>query len=163
MTLPKKGQSLTMPKLQYYQVWSATSNKMFKIILHRLMLQAEEIIAKEKGWISSWVKHHKRDVLHKTLTIPTKYLPSLHRPQRSFCLTVWHKTLWVTMSKYNMGKIHTIQQLYRVNSTILFQRSIEKWSSHITWHMLRLCLLSPMLFNIFLEHILWETSGNSQH
>lgn len=47
------------------------------------MLQAEEIIAKEEGWISSCVMHHKRDVqvLHKTL-------PSLHRPQRSLCLTM---------------------------------------------------------------------------
>ena len=63
ITLPKKG------NLQQYQIYrtisliSQPSKVMLKIILNRLMPQAEKIIAEEQaGWLQSRVEHHRADL-----------------------------------------------------------------------------------------------------
>ena len=65
---------------------------------------------------------------------------------------VWHAALWVTMRKYNISTnlIQVIKNLYiRATSAVLFNSSIGA-----TVAVRQGCLLSPTLFNIFLEKIM---------
>ena len=60
------------------------------------------------------------------------------------------------MKKYNISTnlIQVIKNLYnKATSAILFNRSIEDWF-RITVGVRQGCLLSPTLFNIFLERIM---------
>ncbi|KAK3862577.1 hypothetical protein Pcinc_031574 [Petrolisthes cinctipes] len=64
--------------------------------------------------------------------------------------------MWATMKKFNMGKklTHTIQQLYaNMSSAVFAQGSIGEWF-HTSVGVRQGCLLSPTLFNIFLERIM---------
>ena len=71
---------------------------------------------------------------------------------------VWHDALWATMNRYNMGQklIQMIQQLYnKATSAVLAQGKIGEWF-HTSVGVRQGCLLSPTLFNIFLEQIMTD-------
>ena len=64
--------------------------------------------------------------------------------------------LWATMRKYNISAniVRTIEQLYdKATSAVQMSGSIEKWF-RTTVGVRQGCLLSPTLFNIFLERIM---------
>ena len=68
---------------------------------------------------------------------------------------VWHAALWATTKKYNISAnlIQVIKNLYnKATSAVLFNGSIGDWF-RITVGVRQGCLLSPTLFNIFLERI----------
>ena len=72
---------------------------------------------------------------------------------------VWHAAMWATMKKYNISPnlIQVIKNLYnKATSTILFNSSIGDWF-RTTVGVRQGCLLSPTLFNIFLERIMTDT------
>ncbi|WP_293675548.1 reverse transcriptase family protein, partial [Thiolapillus sp.] len=72
---------------------------------------------------------------------------------------VWHEALWATMKKYNISTnlIQVIKNLYnKATSAILFNSSIGDWF-RTTVGVRQGCLLSPTLFNIFLERIMTDT------
>ena len=71
---------------------------------------------------------------------------------------VWHEALWATMRKQNINAsiIRTIENLYdKAQCEVLFNGSTGEWFRPTTgvrqWY-----LLSPTLFNIFLERIMCE-------
>ena len=69
---------------------------------------------------------------------------------------VWHAALWATMRKYNISAnlVCTIEQLYdKATSAVQMNGSIGEWFS-TTVGVRQGCLLSPTLFNIFLERIM---------
>ena len=71
---------------------------------------------------------------------------------------VWHAALWATMKKYNISTnfIRVIKNLYdKATSAVLFNSSIEDWFRK-TVGVRQGCLLSPTLFNIFLERIMTD-------
>ena len=71
---------------------------------------------------------------------------------------LWHETLWATMRKYNINAsiIRAIENLYdKAQSTVLFNGSTGEWF-RTTVGVRQGCLLSPTLFNIFLERIMCE-------
>ena len=71
---------------------------------------------------------------------------------------VWHTALWTTMKKYNNSTnlIHVIKNLYnKATSEVLFNGSIGDWF-RTTVGVRQRCLLSPTLFNIFLERIITD-------
>ena len=71
---------------------------------------------------------------------------------------VWHKALWATMRKYNINAdiIRVIENLYdKAQSAVLFNGSTGDWF-RTTVGVWQGCLLSPTLFNIFLERIMCE-------
>ena len=71
---------------------------------------------------------------------------------------VWHEAIWATMTKYNMGQklIQTIRQLYaKASSAVLVQGTVGDWF-RTSVGVRQGCLLSPTLFNIFLERIMTE-------
>ena len=68
---------------------------------------------------------------------------------------VWHADLWATMKKYNISTnlIQVIKNLYdKAISAVLFNSSIGDWF-RTTVGVRQGCLLSPVLFNKFLERI----------
>ena len=70
----------------------------------------------------------------------------------------WHAALWATMKKYNISTnlIQVIKNFYKYNkatSAILFNGSIGDWF-RTTAGVRQGCLLSPTLFNMFLERII---------
>ena len=69
---------------------------------------------------------------------------------------VWHAALWATMRKYNISANlgRTIEQLYdKATSAVQMNGSIGEWF-RTTVGVRQGCLLSPTLFNIFLERIM---------
>ena len=72
---------------------------------------------------------------------------------------VWHAALWATMRKYNISAnlVGTIEQLYdKATSAVQMNASIGEWF-RTTVGVRQGCLLSPTLFNIFLERIMPDT------
>ena len=66
--------------------------------------------------------------------------------------------MWATMKKYNISinPIQVIKNLYnKATSAVLFNSSIGDWF-RMTVGVRRECLLSPTLFNIFLERIMTD-------
>ncbi|KAI0240103.1 hypothetical protein LSAT2_009185 [Lamellibrachia satsuma] len=77
---------------------------------------------------------------------------------------VWHAALWATMKKYNIGSklVRTIEHLYdNATSAVTFNSSIGDWF-RTTVGVRQGCLLSPTLFNIFLERIMTDALENHQ-
>ena len=71
---------------------------------------------------------------------------------------VWHEALWATMRKYNINAsiIRAIENLYdKDHSAVLFNGSTGEWF-RTTVGVRKGRLLSPTLFNIFLERIMCE-------
>ena len=72
--------------------------------------------------------------------------------------------LWATMRKYNIGSklVRTIEHLYdNATSAVIFNSSIGDWF-RTTVGVRQGCLLSPTLFNIFLERIMTDALRNHQ-
>ena len=71
---------------------------------------------------------------------------------------VWQAALWATMKKYNISTnlIRVLKNLYnKATSAVLFNSSIEDWF-RTTVGVRQECLLSPTLFNIYLERIMTD-------
>ena len=71
---------------------------------------------------------------------------------------VWHAALWATMRKYNISTnlIQLIKNLYdKATSAVLFYSSTGNWF-RTTAGVRHGCLLSPTLFNIYLERIMTD-------
>ena len=131
---------------------------MLKIILNRLKPQAEKIIAEEQAGFRAGrstteifnlrilcVKYfqHQQDLYHVFINF-----------KKAFD-RVCHAALWATIKKYNISTnlIQVIKNLYdKATSAVLFNSSIEDWFQ-TTVGVRQGCLLSPTLFNVFLERI----------
>ena len=69
---------------------------------------------------------------------------------------IWHAALWATMKKYNISTnlIQVIKNVYdKATSAVLFNSSKGDWFQ-TTVGARQGCLLTPTLFNIFLERIM---------
>ena len=69
---------------------------------------------------------------------------------------VWHAALWTIMRQYIVGNnlIHVMQRLYeRATSAVFINGNIGDWY-HTTVGVRQGYILSPTLFNIFLERIM---------
>ena len=77
---------------------------------------------------------------------------------------VWHEALWPTMRNYNINAsiIRAIENLYdKAQNEILFNGSTGEWFRTTVGVRLG-CLLSPTLFNIFLDRIMCEALDNNE-
>ena len=138
---------------------SHPSKVMLKIILNRLKPQAEKIIAEEQagfraGRSTTEQIFHLRILCEKYLQHQQDLYHVFIDFKKAFD-RVWHATLWATMKKYNISTnfIQVIKNLYnKATSAVLFNSSIGDWF-RTTIGVRQGCLLSPTLFNIFLERI----------
>ena len=71
---------------------------------------------------------------------------------------VWHNALLAQMKQYNIDEhiINIIKSLYsKATSAVFHNKKVGEWF-HTTVGVRQGCLLSPTLFNIFLERIMDE-------
>jgi len=160
ITLPKKGNLQQCQNYRTISLISHPSKVMLKILLNRLKPQAEEIIAEEQAGfrprrstteqifnlriLCERYLQHQRDLYH----VFVDFKKAFDR--------VWHAALWATMRLYNINAnlIKVIESLYdKATSAVYFNNSIGDWF-RTTVGVRQGCLLSPTLFNIFLERIM---------
>ena len=160
IVLPKKGNLQLCQNYRTISLISHASKIMLRIILNRLRPQAEEIIAEEQAGF-----REGRSTTEQIFNLRLLCEKHLQHQQELYHVfvdfkkafdRVWHEALWATMKKINIGKrlISTIQQLYaNATSAVLAHNVTGEWF-HTTVGVRQGCLLSPSLFNIFLERIM---------
>ena len=138
---------------------------MLKVILNRLKPQADEIIAEEQAGFRAG--RSTTEQIFNLRIVCEKYLQHQQNLYHVFIDfkkafdRVWHAALWATMRKYNIrlsaNLDRTIEQLYdKATSAVQMNGSIGEWF-RTTVGVRQGCLLSPILFNIFLERIMSDT------
>ena len=141
---------------------------MLKIILNRSKPQAEKIIAEEQARFR--VGRSTTELIFNLRILCEKYLQHQQDLYHVFIAfkkvfdRVWHTALWATMKKYNIGTnlIQVIKNLYnKATSAVLFNGSMEDWF-RTTVGVRQGCLLSPTLFNIFLDRIMTDASEDHE-
>ena len=160
ITLPKKGNLQLCQNYRTISLISHSSKVMLKVILNRLKPQAEEIIAEEQAGFRAG--RSTTEQIFNLRILCEKYLQHQQNLYHVFIDfkkafdRVWHAALWATMRKYNISAnlVRTIEQLYdKATSAVQMNGSIGEWF-RTTVGVRQGCLLSPTLFNIFLERIM---------
>ena len=142
---------------------------MLKIILNRLKPRAEKIIAETQAGFRAG-----RRTTEQNFNLPIlcdKYVQHQQDLYQVFIVfkksfsKVWHATLLATMKKYvqhQRNLIQVIKNLYdKANCAVLLKSSIGDWF-RTTAGVRQRCLLSPNLFNIFLERIMTDALENHE-
>ena len=160
ITLPKKGNLQLCQNYRTISLISHSRKVMLKVILNRFKPQAEEIIAEEQAGFRAG--RSTTEQIFSLRILCEKYLQYQQNLYHFFIDfkkafdRVWHAALWATMRKYNISAnlVRTIQQLYdKATSAVQMNGSIGEWF-RTTVGVRQGCLLSPTLFNIFLERIM---------
>ena len=157
--IPKKGDSR---KCSNYRTL-LQAKILLRIILNRLNPQAETILAEEQaGFRKSrstieqilncrihMEKHieNNKDVYHNFIDF-----------KKAFD-RVWHKGLWQSMYNFGISQdiIETIESLYSSSTSAVLINNVTGSFFNTTVGVRQGCLLSPVLFNIFLEQIMINT------
>ena len=160
ITLRQKGNLQQCQNYRTISLISHPSKVMLRIFLNRLKPQAEEIIKEEQAGFGAG--RSTTEQIFNLRILCEKYL------QHQQCLyhafvdfkkafdRVWHAVLWATMRLYNINDnlIRTIECLYnKATSAVYHCNNIGEWF-RTTIRARKGCLLSPTLFNIFLERIM---------
>ena len=157
--LPKKGNLQLCQNYRTISLISHPSKVMLKIILNRLQPQAEEIIAEEQAGFRAG--RSTTEQIFNLRILCEKYLQNQQNLYHVFIDfkkafdRVWNEALWATMRKYNINAsiIRAIENLYdKAQSESCSTAAQENGSVGVRQG----CLLSPTLFNIFLERIMCE-------
>ena len=141
---------------------SHPSKVMLKIILNRLKPQAENITAEEQAGFR--VGRSTTEQIFNLRILCERYLQ--HQQDLYHVFTdfkkafdrVWHAALWATTKKYNISAnlIRVIRHLYdKATSAVPFNGSIGDWF-RTSVGVQQGCLLSPTIFNLFLERIMTD-------
>ena len=161
--LPKKGNLRQCQNYRTISLISHTSKIMLRVILNRLKKEAEEHLAEEQAGFRAgrstveqifncrimMEKHlqHQKDLFHNFIDF-----------KKAFD-RVWHEGLWHVLRGFGIeeGLIQVIQALYNTaSSAVLLNSDIGDYFK-TTVGVRQGCLLSPILFNLFLENIMRET------
>ena len=165
---PKKGNLQMCQNYRTISLINHPSKVMLKILLNRLKPHAEEIIAEEQvGFcmgrstteqisnlrvLMEKYQQHQQDLYH----VFTDFEKAFDR--------VWHVALWTTMHKYNISTNLTtiIKSLYeKATSAVLFNGNTAYWF-RTTVGVRQGCLVSPTLFNVFLEKSMADALENNE-
>ena len=141
---------------------------MLKVVLRRLKTKAEELLAEEQAGFRAGrstteqifncrvliEKHlqHQRDLFHNFIDF-----------KKAFD-RVWHDGLWWVLRSFNVeeGLVQVIESLYKnASSAVLLNSQIGEFFN-TTVGVRQGCLLSPVLFNIYLERIMRDTLHDHQ-
>ena len=159
-TLPKKSNLQQCQNYRTISLISHPSKIMLRIILNRLTQVAERIIKEEqagfrKGRSTTEQIFNLRLICEKCLQHQQDLYHVLIDFKKAFD-RVWHEALWATMRLFNINEnlIRSIQSLYsEATSAVYLDNKIGEWF-RTTVGVRQGCLLSPTLFNLFLERIM---------
>lgn len=160
ITLPKKGNLQQCQNYRTISLISHPSKVMLKIILNRLKPQAEEIIKEEQAGFRPG--RSTTEQIFNLRILCERYLQHQQNLYHVFIDfkkafdRVWHDALWATMRMFNINSnlIRNIENLYaKASSAVYLNNNIGEWF-RTTVGVRQGCLLSPTLFNIFLERIM---------
>ena len=154
-TLPKKGNLQLCQNYRTISLISHSSKVMLKVILNRLKPQAEEIIAEEQAGFRAGRAPQNRS---STLGSCVKSTSNISRICTMSSLISKKPLTEYGMQPYgppcSANLVRTIEQLYdKATSAVQMNGSIGEWF-RTTVGVRQGCLLSPTLFNIFLERIM---------
>jgi sorting nexin-29 len=131
-------------------------------MLSRLKAQAESLLAEEQAGFRTG-RSTTEQILNLRI-ISEKFMAhnrELHHNFIDFTKAfdrVWHQGLWAVLGKYNISKtlVGCIKSLYQdARSAVLIENTLSSWFNTSTG-VRQGCLLSPVLFNLFLENIMSE-------
>ena len=166
ITLPKKGNLQHCSNYRTISLISHASKVMLKIIKNRLQPQADRIIAEEQAGFmkdrSTIEQIFNLRILCEKHNLQQKKLYHIFIDFRKAFDRVWQNALWSSMKKYNIDTklINVIQSLYEKASSAVIHKGIcGDWFPTKTV-VRQGCLLSPTLFNIFLEDIMNDALSN---
>ena len=129
ITLPKKGNLQLCQNYRTINLISHSCKVMLKVILNRLKLQAEEIIAEEQAGFRSG--RSTTEQIFDLKILCEKYLQHQQNYfQKKAFDKVWHAALWATMWKYNTSAnlVRTTEQLYnKATSPVPMNGSVGEW------------------------------------
>ena len=164
--LPKKGNLRQCGNYRTISLINHTSKIMLRVILNRLKKEAEEHLAEEQAGFRPgrstveqifnchimMEKHlqHQKELFHNFIDF------------KKASDRVWHEGLWHVMRSFGIeeGLIQIIQALYNTASSAVLLNSDIGEFFRTTVGVRQGCLLSPVLFNLFLEKIMRETLHN---
>ncbi|KAK2189626.1 hypothetical protein NP493_101g08036 [Ridgeia piscesae] len=139
---------------------------MLKILLNRL--KPEEIIAEEQAGFRPG--RSTREQIFNLRILCEKYLQHQQDLYHVFLDfkkafdSVWHAALWATMRHFNINAnlIRMTQNLYdKATSAVYLTNNIGDWF-RTTVGVRQGCVLSPTLFNIFLEIIMTDALNDHE-
>jgi hypothetical protein len=158
--LPKGGDPTQCSNYRTISLISHTSKIFLKIILERLKKRMEEVLAEEQAGfrkgrntieqifvlrlLSEKAIEHNRKIYHAFIDF-----------QKAFD-SVWQGALWAIMEFYGFPKkiIAIVQTLYsKAETAVRVNGELTEWFK-MGIGVRQGCLLSPVLFNIFLEYIM---------
>ena len=157
ITLSKKGNLQQCKNYRKISLICHPSEVLLKMLLNRLKPQAESIIAEEQPGFRSGRStteqifnlrilcernvQHQQDLYHVFIDF------------RKAFDRVWHKALWSTMKLYNINAnlIQVIENLYNKATSAIYLNGDKGDWFRTTVGVRQGYLLSPTLFNIFLD------------
>ena len=168
ITLPKKGDLKLCNNYRTLSLISHPSKILLRVILNRLKHQANEIISEEQaGFMAGRSTAEQIFNLRSIIEKYHEHQQELYHVFIDFKKAfdrVWHQALWATMHKYNIDQnlIALIQELYsQATSSVYLDGDIGEWF-RTTVGVRQGCLLSPTLFNIFLERIMTDALNDHE-
>ena len=163
--LPKKGNPRKCQNYGTISLISHSSKVMLKIILNRLKNEAEEHLAEEQAGFRpgrSTVEQifNCRIMMGKHLQHQKEIFHNFIDFKKAFD-RVWHDGLWHALRNFGIqGLVQTMKSLYSsASSAVLLNNNVSNYF-RTTGGVRQGCLLSPILFNLYLENIMRETLHN---
>uniref|UniRef100_A0A3B1JXQ2 ribonuclease H n=1 Tax=Astyanax mexicanus TaxID=7994 RepID=A0A3B1JXQ2_ASTMX len=166
--LPKKGNPRHCQNHRTISLISHPSKVMLRVILDRLTSQAEEILAEEqagfrKGRSTVEQVFNCRVLIEKHIAHQKELYHNFIDFKKAFD-RVWHEGLWQVLRDFSIeeGVVQMIQTLYHnASSAVLLNSQVGEFF-RTTVGVRQGCLLSPVLFNLYLENIMREALEGHQ-
>lgn len=160
--IPKKGNLKKCTNYRTISLISHPSKVMLRVLLNRLTPHVEELLGDEQAGFRAG--RSTVEQIFNIRVIAEKY-QNHHSPvfhnfidfKKAFD-RVWHDALWSVMRKHGFSPtiINLIEALYRnAESAVRVGGTVSDWFQ-ATVGVRQGCLLSPTLFNVFLEEIVSE-------
>ena len=160
--IPKKSSSKKCSDYRTISLISHASKVLLKVIQKRIVPRIEEILSESQAGfrkdrstveqvtnlrlVAEKYRDHQKLIFHNFVDF------------RKAFDRVWHDALWDTMRKYDISEAMTtmIQQLYQSARTkVMVGNEYSNWFE-TTVGVRQGCILSPALFNLFLERIMQD-------